>query len=128
MVSTSKQLFLVVSISEKLAPISGKLLFRHNLLFHSLIMLSLGSCLQVCLLIFVPNNINSRDRGASLRWEGGGRGTISDSIFFEIGGAPLVIQYWEGWGHKTLFLLSLYNFKNIGGGGMCPPAPLLRGP
>ena len=49
----SKQLFLVVSISEKLAPISGKLLFRHNSLRHSLIMLSLGSCLQVCLLIFV---------------------------------------------------------------------------
>ena len=49
----SKQLFLVVSISEKLAPISGKLLFRHNLLRHSLIILSPGSCLQVCLLIFV---------------------------------------------------------------------------
>ena len=49
----SKQLFLVVSISEKLAPISGKLHFRHNSLRHSLIMLSPGSCLQVCLLIFV---------------------------------------------------------------------------
>ena len=49
----SKQLFLIVSISEKLAPISGKLLFRHNSLRHSLIMLSPGSCLQVCLLIFV---------------------------------------------------------------------------
>ena len=49
----SKQLFLVVSTSEKLAPISGKLLFRHNSLRHSLIMLSPGRCLQVCLLIFV---------------------------------------------------------------------------
>ena len=49
----SKQLFLVVSISEKLAPISGKLLFRHNSLRHSLIMLSPGSCLQVCPLRFV---------------------------------------------------------------------------
>ena len=49
----SKQLFLVVSISEKLAPISGKLLFRHSSLRHSLIILSPGSCLQVCLLIFV---------------------------------------------------------------------------
>ena len=76
----SKQLFLVVSISEKLAPISGKLLFRHNSLSHSLIMLSPGSCLQVCLLIFVPNNINSGDRGASLRLGGEGGGTISDSI------------------------------------------------
>ena len=89
----SKQLFLVVSISEKLAPISGKLLFRHNSLSHSLIMLSPGSCLQVCLLIFVPNNINSRDRGASLRLGGG---TISDSI---LGGT------------RQFFLLSLYNFK-----------------
>ena len=105
----SKQLSLVVSISEKLAPISGKLLFRHDLLSHSLIMLSPGSCLQVCLLIFVPNNINSRDRGASLRLGGGGGGrggTISDSI---LGGT------------RQFFLLSLYHFKNIGGGARAPP-------
>ena len=31
-------------------------------------------------------------------------------------------QYWGG-GHKTHFLLILYNLKNIGGGGMCPPSP-----
>ena len=42
------------------------------------------------------------------------------------GGAPLVTQYWGD--TKHFFLLTLYNFKNIGGGGTCPPAPLLRGP
>ena len=36
-------------------------------------------------------------------------GTISDSI---LGG---------GRSAKHFFLLILYNFKNIGGGGMCPP-------
>ena len=50
---------------------------------------------------------------------------------FEIGEevAPLVTQYWEG--TKHFFLLILYKFKNIGGGGggrHVPPAPLLRGP
>ena len=79
----SKQLFLVVSISEKLAPISGKFLFRHNALSHSLIMLSPGSCLQVCLLIFVPNNINSISD--SIFFEIGGGGTISDSILGGVG-------------------------------------------
>ena len=98
--------------SEKRAPISGKLLFRHNSLSHSLIMVSLGSCLQVCLLIFVPNNINSRDRRSSLRLGGGG-------------GAPLVTQYWGDTRH--FFLLSLYNFKNIWGDTF-PLPPLLRGP
>ena len=49
-----------------------------------------------------------RDRGAILRWEGGG--------------APLVTQYWGG-EHKTIFLTNLYNFGNIGGGGgTCPPS------
>ena len=46
---------------------------------------------------------------------------------FEIrggGGAPLMTQYWGGTRH--FFLLNLYNFQNIGGGGTCPP--LLRGP
>ena len=40
-------------------------------------------------------------------------------------------QYWGG-GTKHFFLLILYNFKNIGGGGArappAPPASLLRGP
>ena len=46
----------------------------------------------------------TRDRGATLRWGGGGT--------------------------THLFLLTLYNFKNIGGegGASAPPAPLLRGP
>ena len=44
-----------------------------------------------------------RDRGATLRLEGGGGG------------------------HKTLYLLTLYNFKNIGG-HVPPPPPLLCGP
>ena len=30
-------------------------------------------------------------------------------------------------GHKTLFFLTLYNSKNIGG-DVAPPTPLLRGP
>ena len=29
---------------------------------------------------------------------------------------------------RHFFLLTLFNFKNIGGGSTCPPAPLLRGP
>ena len=37
------------------------------------------------------------------------------------GGAPLVPQYWGG-GTRHFFLLTLFNFKNIGGGGTCPPA------
>ena len=45
---------------------------------------------------------------------------------FEIGGggggAPILTQYWRG--TKHLFLLILYNFKNIGGGGgHVPPGP-----
>ena len=56
-----------------------------------------------------------RDRGATLRLGVGVRG----------GGAPLVTRYGGG-GTKHLFLLILYNFKNIG--GTCPPGPLLRGP
>ena len=45
---------------------------------------------------------------------------------FEIGRAPLVTQCWGGTRH--FFLLILYNFKNIGGGGEghmppCPPTP-----
>ena len=50
----------------------------------------------------------ARDRGATLRLGGGG-GTISDSIL-------------GGWGIRHFFLLNLYNFKNIGGGGTYPPA------
>ena len=42
--------------------------------------------------------------------EGGGGGTISNSILGE-------------GGKKHFFLLILYNFKNIGGGGTCPPTP-----
>ena len=57
------------------------------------------------------------DRGASLRL--GGEGIVRDSIL-------------GGGGTKHFFLLILYNFKNIGGGGWgeerAPPAPLLRGP
>ena len=49
-----------------------------------------------------------RDRGATLR--------------LGEGGAPLVTWYWVG-GHKSLFLLTLYNFKNIGGGTSPPPPP-----
>ena len=41
-----------------------------------------------------------RDRGTTLRL-----------------GAPIVTQYWGGTRH--FFLLILYNFKNIGGGGGC---------
>ena len=49
-----------------------------------------------------------RDRGATLSLGE----NISDSI-------------WGGrWGAKLFFLLILYNFKNIwGGGGTCPPCP-----
>ena len=40
---------------------------------------------------------------------------------FEIGGEPLVTQYWGGGGGgggtRHFFLLFLYNFRNIGGGG-----------
>ena len=53
-----------------------------------------------------------RDRGATLRLEGRGR-------------APLATQYWGGTRH--FFLLILYNFKNMGGGGgraRALPAPL----
>ena len=32
---------------------------------------------------------------------------------FKIGGAPLVTQYWEGGGHKTLFII----LKILRGGG-----------
>ena len=47
---------------------------------------------------------------------------------FEIGGEPLVTQYWGGGGGggggtRHFFLLFLYNFRNIGGGGTCPPCP-----
>ena len=44
------------------------------------------------------------------------------------GGAPLVTRYWEGGGGGTrhLFLLTLYNSKNIGVAYALPP--LLRGP
>ena len=46
---------------------------------------------------------------------------------FEIGeggGAPLVSQYWGGGGGtRHLFLLTLYNYKNIGGGGHVSPGP-----
>ena len=56
----------------------------------------------------------SRDRGAILRFLGGGEG------------APLVTQYWGGTRH--FFLLILYNFKNIWGGTRAPPAPLLHSP
>ena len=46
--------------------------------------------------------------------EGGGGGTVSDSI---LGGA------------RDFFLLTFYNFKNIGkGGSRAPSAPLLRSP
>ena len=47
------------------------------------------------------------------------------------GGGESMIEYWGG-GQKHLFLLSLYNFKNIGGKRAPPPPPpppsLLRGP
>ena len=46
------------------------------------------------------------------------------------GGAPLVTQYWGGGPQKHVFLLTLYNFKNIGGDvpPAPPPPPLLRDP
>ena len=54
-----------------------------------------------------------RNRGATLKLGGGGEGTISDSIFG---------------GTRHFFLLNLYNFINIGGGGgHVHPCPLLRG-
>ena len=55
------------------------------------------------------------NRGATLRFFLGGGGR-----------APLVPQYWGG-GTRHFFLLTLYNFKNIGG-HVSPPAPLLHGP
>ena len=46
------------------------------------------------------------------RGEGGGH--ISNSIL--------------GWDSRDIFILTLYNFKNMGGGGRAPvPSPLLRG-
>ena len=42
---------------------------------------------------------------------------------FEIGGAPLVTQYWGEGGTRHFFLLILYNFKNIEGGHVPPPPP-----
>ena len=65
--------------------------------------------------------VRTRDRGATLRLGGGGggEGIISAPIF-------------GGEGTRHFFFLTLYNFKNIGGGGHVPPAPssppLLRGP
>ena len=32
-------------------------------------------------------------------------------------------EYWGGGGKIHFFLLTLYNFKNIGGEGTCPPCP-----
>ena len=50
----------------------------------------------------------NRDRGATLRLGGGG--------------APLVTQYWGG--AQDTFLLTLCNFKNVGGHmPPWPPAP-----
>ena len=43
------------------------------------------------------------------------------------GGAPLVTEYLGG-GTTLFFLLTLYNFKSIGGGARAPLPPLLRGP
>ena len=58
-----------------------------------------------------PPNLHTsnsiRDRRATLRMGGGG--------------GALVRQYWRG-GIRYFFILTLYNFKNIGGGGTCPPA------
>ena len=48
-----------------------------------------------------------RDRGATLRFGGGGGGTVSDSIL--------------GGGHETPFLTISLQFKNIG--GHVPPVP-----
>ena len=48
--------------------------------------------------------------------------TQGPRINFEIGGAPLVTQYWGGTRH--FFLLTLYSLKNIGGAR----APRLRSP
>ena len=55
------------------------------------------------------------DAGPRSNYEIGGGG----------GGAPLVNRYWGGEGARHLFLLTLYNLKNIGGGHVapCPPAP-----
>ena len=52
------------------------------------------------------------DRGATLRLGERGR-HITDSILGE---------------HRTPFLTNSFYFKNIGRGGTCLPAPLLRGP
>ena len=53
----------------------------------------------------ICSSIIHKDRGATLRLWGGGS-TVSDySILGE---------------HKTLFLLTLYNSKNIGGGARAP--------
>ena len=46
-----------------------------------------------------------RDRGATLRLRGGGGLT----------------KYWGEGGKIYFFLLTLYNFKNIGGRDVCPP-------
>ena len=60
-----------------------------------------------------------RDHGATVRLGRGGGGW----------GAPVVTKCLGGGGGGTrhFFFLNLYNFKNIGGGGMCPPCtPTLR--
>ena len=47
-----------------------------------------------------------KDRGATLRLGGGGGG---------------LTEYWGEGGKIYFFLLTLYNFKNIGGRDVCPP-------
>ena len=55
-----------------------------------------------------------RDRGAILRWEGGG-------------GAPLVTQYWGRGSTKQFFLLIFIILEILGGGARAPlPPPTLR--
>ena len=58
----------------------------------------------------IVSSASCRDRGATLRLRGGGGMT----------------EYWGATIHFSL--LTLYNFKNIGGARAPPPAPLLHGP
>ena len=73
-----------------------------------------GSATGATRSLFVFASCKKRDHGATLRLIGGRRGAVHLSL--DIG---------KGW-WKTLFFLTLYDFKNIGG-YVSPSPPLLRG-
>ena len=53
----------------------------------------------------------------------GGGNSVSDSIFGGVGGNSVSDSILGGEGTSHFFLLTLYNFKNIGGGTCRPPGP-----